>query len=172
MIKTELCAALLAITSLAASAQQAYPDAQPQASALQRGAVEGQAADVGTTAVGLALGATEANPLGVVALGLKAVAYQSIKRADPIEQPTLWSAYKAAGWGAAANNLCVIGIIFTAGAGAAVCPLVGLAAGLKAYSDDEEARERATFDAICDQERAANPAITCTYTPRTKEAAQ
>jgi hypothetical protein len=70
-------------------------------------AVAGQGADLGTTAVGLALGAAEANPLGIGLLGVKVLAYQHIKAAPSIEQPAMWSAFGALGWGAAANNVCV-----------------------------------------------------------------
>jgi hypothetical protein len=88
--------------------------------ALQQQAVNGQWADVGTTGIGLAMGATEANPLGILTLGVKAYAYAQIKEAPLVEQPRMWSAYGAFGWGAAANNVCIIAAIASGGAAAAV----------------------------------------------------
>lgn len=131
-------------------------------------AVTGQWADVGSTGIGLALGAVEANPLGILTLGIKVATYNNIKKAPEVEQPALWSAYGALGWGAAANNVCVIAAIATGGAGAAICPLIGLVTGLGTYSADEEARNRATFDAMCKDMRKTNPALECVYTPPTK----
>ncbi len=80
-----------------------------------RAAVAGQLADVGSTAVGLALGAAEANPLGILTLGAKAIAYQQIKAAPAVEQPAMWSAYGAFGWGATANNVCVLAAMASGG---------------------------------------------------------
>lgn len=132
---------------------------------LQDQAVTGHVADVGSTAVGLAMGAAEANPLGLLTLGVKAVAYQQIKEAPAVEQPEMWSTYGAFGWGATANNLCVIAAIASGGAGAALCPLIGMATGVGVYSADEENRNRATFEAMCAQQREMNPQINCIYTP-------
>lgn len=153
VIAKSISAAVLALAGIGA-----------QAADLQADAVTGQAADVGSTAVGLVLGASEANPLGILTIGAKAIAYQRILEAPATEQPQLWSAYGAFGWGAAANNLCVIAAIATSGAAAALCPLIGVAAGLTVYSSDAERRDRATFDALCKQERAINPAMECVYT--------
>ena len=130
---------------------------------LQQQAVNGQWADVGTTGIGLAMGASEANPLGILTLGVKAYAYAQIKEAPLVEQPRMWSAYGAFGWGAAANNVCIIAAIASGGAAAAVCPLIGLAAGVTTWNADEEKRNRATFAAICEQERQTNPTMSCTY---------
>ena len=134
--------------------------------ALEKQAVGGQWADVGTTAAGLAMGATEANPLGILTLGVKAYAYAQIKEAPAIEQPRMWSAYGAFGWGAAANNVCIIAAIASGGAAAAICPLIGLAAGVTTWNGDEDKRNRATFAAICEQERQNNPGLTCTYSDK------
>lgn len=137
--------------------------AEDDPAALEQKAVAGQVADVGSTAIGLALGAAEANPLGLLTLGVKAIAYRQIKDAPATEQPAMWSAYGAFGWGAAANNACVIAAIATGGAAAALCPLVGLVTGMTMYSGDEEKRNRETFAAICEQQRQANPKLVCEY---------
>lgn len=130
---------------------------------MQQQAVTGQMADVGTTGVGLVLGAAEANPLGVLSLGFKLLAHQQIQRAPAVEQPHLWSAYGAMGWGAAANNMCVIAAISTGGVGAMLCPVIGLAAGLGVWSRNAADRDRATFAAICQEARKANPQLECVY---------
>lgn len=134
-----------------------------EGTALENKAVTGQLADLGSTGIGLALGAAEANPLGLLTLGVKAYAYQQIKEAPAVEQPAMWSAYGAFGWGAAANNVCVIAAIATGGAAAAICPLIGLATGMTTWNGDEAKRDRATFAVICEQQRKANPALTCSY---------
>jgi hypothetical protein len=130
-------------------------------------ALGGQLADVGSTGMGLLLGAAEANPLGILTLGAKAVAYQHIKQAPAVEQPRLWGLYGAAGWGAAANNLCIIGAIATGGAAAALCPVLGIAAGMGMWNKGSAERDRATFDAMCQEARRSNPDLHCIYTPNT-----
>lgn len=130
---------------------------------LQSNALYGQAADVGSTGIGLALGAAEANPLGILTLGVKAAAYQKIKNSPPVEQPRLWGMYGALGWGAAANNLCVIAAIATGGVGAAVCPLIGLGAGMGSWSANTEERNKATFAAMCQEAKLTNPNLVCVY---------
>jgi hypothetical protein len=129
----------------------------------QTSAVMGQAADVGSTGAGLLMGAAEANPLGLVTLGIKAVAYQKIKSSPPVEQPRLWGMYGAMGWGATANNLCVIATIATGGSAAVLCPLLGLGAGMGSWNAGSEERDRATFAAICDQAKVTNPKLVCIY---------
>jgi hypothetical protein len=129
----------------------------------ERSAVTGQAADIGSTGIALAMGATEANPLGAVALGVKAVVYNYIKAEPPIQQPHLWGIYGAFGWGAAANNLCIIGVIASGGAFAAICPVIGFAAGFGNWEAGKADRDRETFDAICAQETALNPDLVCVY---------
>lgn len=84
------------ITAAAKGQAVEVADASP-ADTGQSSAVLGQAADVGTTDAGLLLGAAEANPLGLVTLGIKAVAYQKIKNSPPVEQPRLWGMYGALG---------------------------------------------------------------------------
>lgn len=159
--KWHLASLLLLGAGLCAMSGQARAEDDP--GALKTKAVAGQVADVGSTAIGLALGAAEANPLGLVTLGVKAIAYQHIKDAPSTEQPAMWSAYGAFGWGATANNVCVIAAVASGGAAAALCPLLGLFTGMTVYSGDEEKRNRDTFAAICEQQRQINPKITCEY---------
>ena len=96
-------------------------------------AINGQIADIASTAVGLALGASETNPLGVVALGVKALVKSQIEQAPVEDQPALWNLWGAAGWGATANNVCVILSIVTSGGFGGGCLLVGLVAGVTIY---------------------------------------
>lgn len=131
--------------------------------AMKSNALLGQAVDVGTTGMGLLLGAAEANPLGLLTLGVKAVAYQKIKESPPVEQPRLWGMYGALGWGAAANNLCVIAAIATGGTAAIFCPLIGLGAGMHAWNTGTEERDKATFAAICQEEKVKNRDLVCIY---------
>ncbi len=150
---------------LGARSAQAQDSWEAQVAVVQDQAVAAQVADLGTTGVGLMMGAAEANPLGVLTIGMKVVAYQKIKAAPAEEQPRLWSAYGAMGWGAAANNLCVIAAIASGGVGAALCPAIGLAAGFGVWNQDAEARDKATFAALCEKAKAGNPQLTCTWNP-------
>jgi len=154
-----------AALTLGARSAQAQESWQQEVDNGEDQAVAAQVADLGTTGVGLLMGAAEANPLGVLTIGMKVVAYQKIKAAPAVEQPRLWSAYGAMGWGAAANNLCVIAAIATGGVGAALCPAIGLAAGVGIWNKDAEARDKATFAALCEQARTNNPSMTCTWNP-------
>jgi hypothetical protein len=141
-------------------------EAQAQAQvvvAIKSDAVYGQAADLATTGVGLLLGAAEANPLGILTLGVKAMAYKQIKESPTVEQPRMWSMYGALGWGAAANNLCVIAAIATGGGAAILCPLIGLGAGVGSWNADAKKRDEATFAAICQEEKVKNRELVCIY---------
>ena len=146
-----------------ANGSDAGTEAQPQVVAMQSNATYGQAADLATTGVGLLLGAAEANPLGLLTLGVKAMAYRQIKESPPVEQPRMWSMYGALGWGAAANNLCVIAAIATGGGAAVLCPLIGLSAGVGLWNADAKKRDEATFAAICQEEKVKNRALVCIY---------
>jgi hypothetical protein len=150
MAKTCL-SALLALLALAGCAG-------PRADA-----VMAHGADLGTTGLGLALGAAEANPLGIVALGVKAYSYEQIERAPAVEQPRLWGIYGAFGWAATANNVCVIAAMSTGGVSAAFCPVFGLASGAVAWLGGSQSRERAAFEAICTRERVRRPELTCVW---------
>jgi hypothetical protein len=147
---------LAAAISLGTGQARAEPSGQQQA-------VAGHVADVGTTGIGLLLGAAEANPLGVLTLGMKVLAHEKIRNAPAVEQPRLWSAYGAMGWGATANNVCVIAAIASGGIAGVLCPMIGLATGLGVWSQGAAERDRATFAAICDQARTSNPELVCTY---------
>ena len=170
LIAAACCSSLMGLAHADSGAGDTQQDDRPilVASAadgmdLQDKAVLGQGADVGSTGMGLLMGAAEANPLGLVTLGIKAVAYQNIKDSPPVEQPRMWSMYGALGWGAAANNLCVIAAIATGGAAGVLCPLLGLGAGIGAWNNDSDQRDRATFAAICKEARQNNPDMVCIY---------
>ena len=124
-------------------------------------AAAAHAADIATTGAGLAMGAAEANPLGVLLVPAKLIAYQRIKASPEAEQPGLWAAYEAFGWGAAANNLCVIAQI--ASGGFAPCLAIGAAAGAVSWAIDSPRRKRAEFDAACEQAKEQTPDLVCVW---------
>lgn len=135
------------------------------AQAGQQAATQAQAADIATTAIGLSLGAAEANPLGPVGvIAAKVVVHQYIKTLPAVEQPQAWRLFGAVGWGAAANNLCIVVVIATGGPGSVLCPALGAATGAAVFSSTAKAARRETFDAICNQARATNPDLICIYT--------
>lgn len=112
-------------------------------------AVAAQVSDLATTYVALARGATEMNPLGPGSLWItKPLVYRWIKSQPKEDQPGYFSVGNAFGWGAAANNLCVIA---TGGA----CALIGAVAGLIAWK--QGAVEREYWD-LCKQVRHREPA--------------
>lgn len=129
----------------------------------RREAVASQAADIATTAAGLALGAVETNPLGVLLILPKVIGYHKIKAAPVEEQPSLWSAYQAFGWGAAANNVCVIAAIASGGPAIVPCAAVGGAVGVLSWVWDAKRRERGEFDEICEASQKENPQLVCDY---------
>lgn len=131
---------------------------------LRETATAGQIADAGTTAIGLALGAAEANPLGLALLPIK---YGAMRYADGITDPhdreEAHRALSATGWGPAVNNVCVIAVLASGGT-AAGCLVLGLVAGVADWQRTAALRDRAAFDAICAAHMALNPSIVCTYT--------
>jgi len=68
-------------------------------------ALEGQVADVGSTAGALAMGATELNPLGIVALPVKAALIRHGKKIEDCNERREWYRMGSqVGWGAAGWN--------------------------------------------------------------------
>jgi hypothetical protein len=101
----------------------------------ERSSVAGQAADVATTAAGVAQGAAELNPLGPVgAILIKPIVYAAIKAQPKEDQPKLFSIFGTAGWAAAANNACII-------ASGGLCWLVGIVAGFVSWQAGAAERE-------------------------------
>lgn len=129
---------------------------------LQEKAEAAAIADGMSTLGGLALGAAEANPFGLVTIVAKIPLLAYVKTL-PQEEQAEWHATYGAMWGgAAANNLCILGAILTAGAFAPICPIVGLAWGMSEWK--ASAMERELWE-ICRQERAywKNPKMTCDF---------
>lgn len=119
--------AALALLPVQAAAQETPQDV---AAAAKEAAVNGHVADVVTTGVGLAVGAVEQNPLGLLALGVKLYAARQIEKAPVEQQPRLWSMWGAFGWAASTNNGCVIVSIVSGGSFAPACLLLGLTTGV------------------------------------------
>lgn len=112
-------------------------------------AIAGQAADVATTFGAVANGATEANPLGPYGLLVaKPLAYAWIKSQPKEDQARLFSILSAWGWGAAANNLCVI-------ATGGLCAVIGAIAGMVAWQAGEIERE---YWELCKRVKHREPA--------------
>ena len=86
-------------------------------------AVAGQLADVASTAVGLAAGLSEANPLGILILPIKYGSLSYSKTLPLHECIALRKGLGAVGWGAAAANIATIAGLGPAGL------LVGIAVG-------------------------------------------
>lgn len=146
-------AAALAAASCAAQAQ----DSRDQA-------YNGAIADGVTTAVGLAAGAVEVNPLGpLLAIGMKAVTLQYAKTLPDTERPAMYAVAASMWQGAAANNLCVTAAILSGGSFTPVCIAIGVAWGVKTWKDTEHERQFWEGCAML-REYAGEPALECVYT--------
>ena len=131
-----------------------------QADPAQR-AQEAAAADVVTTGVGLALGAAEANPLGLALIPLKWGILDYAGRLPDGEKQTVQSAVGSFWLGAAANNICVIFSLLSGGTFAPLCAAAGVAVALQRWNAGADERE---FWALCARERVKNPKMTCEFT--------
>lgn len=150
----------VALAFLIATSAQADDFKRPKVEA-----VAAHAADLATTGAGLALGAAEANPLGILLLPAKAISYHRIKASPEVEQPAMWAAYEAMGWGAAANNACVIAAVSAGGPAIVPCLAVGAVAAAVSWAIDQPRRQRMEFEAICDEAKAKNPETRCVWNP-------
>lgn len=133
-------------------------------SAQAQTAEQAAAADVATTGIGLALGAAEANPLGLLTIPGKLIALEYANSLPTGEREYALSAISSMWTGAAVNNLCVIAAVLSGGAFAPACLIVGAAVGMQRW--DAGAQER-LFWAICARERESNPRLTCEFTKPT-----
>lgn len=127
---------------------------------------EAAAADMATTGVGLALGAAEANPLGLLTIPGKLIALEYANSLPTGEREYALSVLGSLWTGAAANNLCVIAAIVTGGAFAPFCIGVGLAVASAKWQEGSDER---LFWAICADEKTRNPRLTCEYRKTTTE---
>ena len=124
-----------------------------------------------STAVGLAVGAAELNPLGpLLAVGMKAVVFEYIKTLPEVEQPRAYARAAATWSGAVANNVCITAAVLSGGGFAPVCIAVGVAWGMKTWHDTE--RERQFWEG-CAMLRtyAGQPDLECVYDPGMLQAA-
>lgn len=121
--------------------------------------------DTVTTLGAIALGASEANPLGIAVLGLKPPLLAYIATLPDDEQPWAYAVQGSIWSAATANNVCVIASILTGGAFGAACLVAGIGWGMKTWTASAEERE---FWDMCREHRAHanNPQMTCNYTQR------
>lgn len=141
---------LLLLLCLGPHAQaQTYEDAK--ASALQ---------DIVSTGFGLALGAAELNPLGILAVPLKFAAIEHAETLPDGEKQTAHATYSSVWRGAAVNNFCLAAMILTGGTATPVCLFLGFASGAIVWQQSAMERE---FWNLCAYERKANPELKCVY---------
>lgn len=143
-----LASALLALGAMAGEVEDAK-----QQSAL----------DVSSTAIGLTLGATELNPLGLASIALKYGAHAYVDSLPPADQPEQAALLGSVSHGAAANNWCIIVAILSGGSFSPVCPLIGLTSGISYWNRNSKAAQIEAFNIICKNEQAINPALECTF---------
>jgi len=127
----------------------------------REGTYAAHGADLATTGVGLAMGAAEANPLGIVALPIKIAITEHIKTFPKDEQPQAYAALSAVTWGVVGNNACVIAGLATGGALMPVCIALGLATGFAYYEHAEKERNRQWLLDWCAEWVKQGPEYTC-----------
>lgn len=119
-------------------------------------AITGQSTDAVTTVIGITQGATELNPLGpVISIVLKPIAFAVVEELDEEDKVIGHSALATAGWGASANNLCVL-----VGGGVG-CIFAGIAAGVVAWNRTVQERQ---FWEWCTYFRKETPNLECVWT--------
>lgn len=153
-LRTLVAAAAISAALPAVHAQEARQQARNAA-----------VADGVTTAVGIALGAAEMNPLGpVLAVSLKAVALGYVDKLPEVEQPNAHAVMASVWSGFSANNVCITAALLTGGSFAPACVAVGLGWGVKTWKDTE--RERLFWEG-CAMLRsyASLPELPCVYLP-------
>ena len=128
-------------------------------------AINGQVADLGSTAIGLSIpGITEANPLGILVIPAK---YAAFKYAEtlPIPQQIIWHRNLSAfGWGAAISNLCTAGVVLSGGASAVPCLFLGIGSGIYDYQKTKPKSDKEEFDRFCVYGKRKDPNLTCIWT--------
>lgn len=96
---------LLAALSFAGAASAQATDGRSASDV----ANQGIAADLGSTALGLSMGAAEANPLGALLIPLKFIVKAEIeKMPDETERRDAMATFSGAQFGAAAANICTL----------------------------------------------------------------
>lgn len=121
-------------------------------------------ADVASTGAALALGAAEANPLGLLTLPMKFAAIRYAEGLPDGDKQTAQSVISSMWRGAAANNVCVIMSIVTGGTFAPVCAIAGFAVAWHEWQSGEIERQ---FWMVCAYEKQSNPELKCSFTTPT-----
>lgn len=116
--------------------------------------------DVASTVAGIALGAAEANPVGLLTIPAKLAALQYADGLLDGDKQTAQSVISSMWRGAAANNVCVIVSMATGGTFAPVCAIAGLVVALHEWNAGEIERE---FWQICAYERQERPELKCAF---------
>lgn len=118
-----------------------------------------------TTAIGLAAGAAELNPLGpLVAVGSKAVLLRYAETLPDTERPAVYALAASLWSGAAANNLCITASVLSGGGFAPACIALGVAWGMKTWKDTE--RERQFWEGCAMlRQYAGQPDLYCSMEP-------
>lgn len=116
--------------------------------------------DLGSTAIGLALGAAEANPLGVLTIPLKFVLIDQADKLPDGEKQRAHSVIGSLWHGATVNNVCVIAVLASGGAAAPACLLAGVVAGSIRWKSTQHERE---YWALCSHLRIEMPELKCQF---------
>ena len=157
---------LVGLRTLVAAAAISAAFSGAQAQELRQQARNAAVADGVTTAVGLALGAAEMNPLGpVLAVSMKAVALHYVDKLPDVEQPQAHAMMASVWGGFSANNLCITAALLTGGGFAPACVAIGVGWGMKTWKETETERQ---FWEGCAMLRAYSqlPELPCVYMPQ------
>jgi len=119
--------------------------------------------DVASTGLGIALGAAEANPIGLVTIPLKLALLNHAETLPEGEKQEAQTTLSALWNGAAVNNVCTVAVIVSGGAASLPCLLVGGAYGVWEYTSTKANQMQAEFAALCIQARQETPGMKCFY---------
>jgi hypothetical protein len=132
-------------------------------------AINAQVADLGSTALGLSVpGIYETNPLGLLVIPAKYVAFQYAESLPINEKIEIHRQLSAFGWGATISNLCTIGIVLTGGTSSVPCFFIGLGTGIHDYRKTKPKSFKEEFDRFCIYKQKENPQHTCIWTEPTQ----
>jgi hypothetical protein len=153
----------IALGKLLAAAVLSATFFSPNVQAAEEEARNAAIADGLSTAVGLAAGAVELNPLGpILGMGMKAALFYYAKSLPDTERPAVYAKATAVWSGAAANNLCITASILTGGSFAPACLVIGAAWAMKTWQDTEH--ERLFWEGCAMLRQYANePSLECVY---------
>ena len=122
--------------------------------------------DTVSTVSSIMVGASEANPIGLLTIPLKVVAIshadnlpEGEKQVQHLILTTIWK-------GATINNLCAIPVVLSGGSFTPICLILG---GIIGYNDWVSTQEQRTFWLLCKEMKKENQRLECKWNDPNKD---